>query len=421
MITIRSVAAVAAMTLAARGLAAQQPNASAAAFGMAGNYTAAARGYDAIAWNPAALGMKDAPGFSMNILSVGAGTGLSPVSLSDISPFSGVLVPTATKESWLQRIGTGTERGGADAGMNILAISFRRVGFQLGASGYGVANLNGDAVESILFGNAGRTGTAKDFRYNGSNANGGGFATAALGFALPVSSSATSELALGVTGKYIAGMGVGRAMDNGSTVTSNNINVQFPMIYSTSTSEASGSGMGLDLGLMWKGGANSFGVTAKNVVNTFEWDTSMLRSRLGVVKFDGNKNTTDFDESPYSAAPASLRAAIENEKFKPEVALGFARRMSSLLMTADASMHLSDDGIQMGPKSHVGVGAEFTGIPMLPLRAGVAAVTGGVQAAGGLGLRIGGFEIGAGISVRTREGGGSDMGGMLSLISIGNH
>ena len=70
-------------------------NASVAAFGMAGNYTAAAKGYDAVAWNPANLGFAP-PMFSMSILSGGGTTGLDPVKLSDFSPFPGQSHPRRT-------------------------------------------------------------------------------------------------------------------------------------------------------------------------------------------------------------------------------------------------------------------------------------------------------------------------------------
>ena len=50
-----ALAAAAGFAGAAAG--AQLPNASVGAFGMAGAYTAVARGADAVAWNPANLGI----------------------------------------------------------------------------------------------------------------------------------------------------------------------------------------------------------------------------------------------------------------------------------------------------------------------------------------------------------------------------
>ena len=421
MTTIRTVTAALALALAARGVTAQQPNASAAAFGMAGNYTAAASGADAVAWNPAMLGM-NSPGFSLRLLSLGVVSGLDPVKYNDITDFGGKVIPNATKEAWLSKVGAGTERGGVDGGVSIVALSVGRIGLQVGMSGTAQANLNQDAAEAILYGNAGRTGTAKNLAFNGSNAGGSAFLTGAASIAIPLPFTPTGrsgeQLSFGVTGKYVDGFAVARAQDNGSLVTPDNIGVSFPAIYTDSNHVGnSGSGVGVDLGLAWTDGATTFGATARNVVNTFAWSTSSLASTPGTVTFNGtDPSKVTFDAAPYASAPAAMRAAIEAEKFKPEIAVGVAHRMDKLTLTADGSTRIGD-GIEIGPKMHVGVGAELRVIPLLPLRAGVAAITDGFQLAGGAGLHLGPFELGVAGSMRSKSK-GTDYGVMVSLISI---
>ncbi len=415
------IAAWTAIALGAQSLSAQQPNASAAAFGMAGNYTALARGYDAVAWNPALLGMSDAPRFSLSLLSVSGLSGLDPVSLADISAVSRgtVPIPDATKEAWLQRIGAGTQRGRGDADVSVVAISTGPVAFQLGATVFGEAKLNQDAAEAILFGNAGRAGSARDLHFNGSNANGGVISTGAMSVAIPLPLGFTGRsdesFSLGVTGKYLRGAGMMRAADDGSSITSTNVKIGFPIIYSPEVGSA-GSGVGVDVGLAWHAGGLSLGATAQNVFNSFAWDTTSLRTRAGSATFDGNVVTNSFDELPYAAAPASLRQAIAADKLRPVVGAGVAYRMDNLTVSADARQRMGD-GIDVGPAMHAGVGAEYRGLSFLPLRAGAAVITGGWQAAGGLGLHLGPYEIGAGVSMRTRDG-GSETGVMVSLVSI---
>ena len=420
MTNIRTLGAAAALTCIAHSGAAQQPNASAAAFGMAGNFMALATGSNAVAWNPAMLGM-NSPAFTLNLFSGGGVTGLNPVKLTDITDFNGKVVPAATKNAWLQQIGTGRERGTIDGGVSLIALSVGRVGFQVGASGTAVANLNQDAAEAILFGNAGRTGTAKNLAFAGSSAGGTSVVTGAASIAIPLPIAPTGrageQFSLGVTGKYIAGLAVARAQDNGSLVTPDNIAVAFPAIYTDSAHIGdSGSGIGVDIGLAWTDGATTIGATARNVVNTFAWSTSSLRSTLGTVTFDGTTSKTNFEQAPYASAPAAMRAALEAEKFKPELAAGFAHRMDRVTITADASTRIGD-GIEIGPKMHVGVGAELRVIPFIPLRAGVAAVSEGYQVAGGAGLKLGPVEFGFGFSMRSRNN-GSEYGGMITLISI---
>ncbi len=65
---IRLLGAAAVVALAARPAAAQLPSASASALGVGDNYTALARGYNAVAWNPAGLAMPGSPGFSLAIM-----------------------------------------------------------------------------------------------------------------------------------------------------------------------------------------------------------------------------------------------------------------------------------------------------------------------------------------------------------------
>jgi hypothetical protein len=417
--TIRTFATVAVIAAAARPAAAQNPEASAAGFGMGGNYSAVARGFDAVAFNPANLGLSGNPAFSLSLFSFGVSTGIDPVKLSDFKPYGGKVIPSSVKESWLTQIGSGREQGSTDAGISLVALSIRNVGFQVGVIGAGDVNVNQDAAEAILFGNAGRTpGVPRNFSFNGSSASGGAFGVGAVSVGIPIASDDQGgHTAIGFTGKYIMGLAGGRAMDNGSTITPDNIAAQFPMIYTPSAGNA-GSGIGLDVGLSWGDARTTLSAAARNVVNTFAWSTDAFRSRPGTVTFDGNTSPKgNFDEAPYLSAPAALRTALEDEKFKPELAVGLARRVNStLLVSADASDRIGD-GIEIGPKMHVGVGAEFTGIPMLALRGGVAAITDGYQAAAGVGIHIGSVEIGAGVMTRSRNS-GQELGAMFNLISI---
>ena len=56
-----------------------------------------------MAWNPAALGMPDNPFMSFGFAGRGA-AGTDPISLSDLSKYSGVTVPNAVLAGWLSRV-----------------------------------------------------------------------------------------------------------------------------------------------------------------------------------------------------------------------------------------------------------------------------------------------------------------------------
>lgn len=382
---------------------AQLPNASPAATGLSGAFTARARGYDAVAWNPANLGMRDNPSFSFGFLAVSGSSGLDPISLSDFAPYSGKDLPKTQREQWLKTVALkGGENGRIDGGVTALALSAGPLAIQVAGSVAGSTTLNPDAFEALMFGNAGRTGSPKDLTLAGSSMHVGAFTTAAASYGL----SLGGNFALGVTGKYVLGHALGIAQDFGSSAGSNAVQVNFPVVYSQPDSnKIVGSGAGLDLGLSWSSGRFGFGATVQNVVNTFAWDETKLRSKAGTAMFNGVTDTTNFDDQPYAAAPAALRAKVANDKFKPIVAAGFVYGMNSALsLSVDGRQQLGD-GILIGPKTQVAGGLEFRGIPVLRLRGGASYVTDGWGVSGGAGLAMGSFELGVGAALRTINGG----------------
>lgn len=411
-----AVATIAVVTTANTAFA-QVPAASAAGFSLAGNYTAAARGYDAVGFNPANLALGTPTSFGLSVLSANVNSGINPIKFSDFKAHQGQVVPVSTRESWLQSIGTGRETGGGSVGVSLAALNIKNFGAQVGVIGGGEVNLNQDAAEAILFGNAGRTGTAKNMNFAGSNANGSLFGVGAVSLGLPISRNKNGDqFAFGVTAKYIRGIAAARASDNGSTTTADNITVEFPAIYTDSNHFGnSGNGFGVDLGMSYAKAGMTYSVTARNVVNTFKWATDAFTARPGGFRFDGTNNNSNFDAVPYGQAPAAMRAAFEAEKFKPEIAAGVARRSGDLMITADASQRLGD-GINLSPKMKVGLGAEYTGLSVLAIRGGAAAITGGFQGAAGLGLRAGGMEISVGAMTRSINS-KSETGFVLNLLA----
>ena len=83
---------------------AQLPSASPAALGMGDNYTAVARGFGAVAWNPANLGLSGNPRFSMALLGMRGSSDLGPVTGSDVARYQGLQLPNDVRDAWMQRI-----------------------------------------------------------------------------------------------------------------------------------------------------------------------------------------------------------------------------------------------------------------------------------------------------------------------------
>ena len=140
--------------------------------------------------------------------------------------------------------------------------------------------------------------------------------------------------------------------------------------------------------------------------------------RAGTASFDATHKTSDFDEQAFANAPAALQSMVrDSAKCKPTVGVGAALEVSpKLTVSADVRSRRGDTVMQLEPKLHAGVGAEFRVIPVLPIRVGAAAVTGGFEGSGGLGVNLGPANLAASIASRASDIGTSVL-PMFTLIS----
>ena len=419
--TLRALLSSAMMVGFATAASAQLPSASTRALGMGDNFTAAARGFAAVSWNPAMLGLPGQPGASFTLLPVRGVAGLGPVKLKDFANYSNKDVPDAVRQQWLNSIQQkGSEQGTGGGDVTFLGLQIGKVAFQVGSEARAIANLSPGAAQLLFFGNAGRTGQPEAISLNNSKILGSVETTGALSFAIPVSKSATSNAAIGITAKYTVGHGLIVGQDQGSNVTADpNVSVTFPVVMPNTDNYKpnNGNGFGLDVGFAMKNGATTFGATVRNVVNSFKWDVSKLAYRPGTATFNSTTKTSNFDQKAYATAPAALQTLVSDAKYKPVISVGLARELSSrLTLTADGRMRAGDQTIEDDPKMHIGAGAEFRAIPILPIRVGAAVVTGGYQIGGGLGLNLGPLNLGA--SLASRKGDlGTDVITMFTVIS----
>src|SRR5437762_4021248 len=201
----RSALVMIAATALATNASAQLVSASAASVALGDNYTALARGFNAINWNPAGLGMPENPFFSFSLGGRGA-AGTDPISFGDVAKYSGITVPQAVLASWLSRVqqqgGQSLEANGAGS----FALSVGSFGFQLATNAYERGKLSPDAVEVLLYGNAGATGTPRTMSLKGSRTEAAVTTTAAASFGHGVdigSGPLTQQFAIGATGEDV--------------------------------------------------------------------------------------------------------------------------------------------------------------------------------------------------------------------------
>jgi hypothetical protein len=406
---------------------AQLTNASSAATGLSGAYTARARGFNAVAWNPANLAMPGNPGFSLALFTGGLDAGLKPIDMAKLSEYSGQFVPAAVREQWMVDVtSAGGQKGAAGGGVTWLALNLGKIGFQLDTKVASDANLAPDAMEAILFGNAGRTGTVKSLNLAGSSLQGAAYSTGAFALGLPLGGLVPlTDFAAGMTVKYTVGHALVMALDDGSSIGTNDVRVNFPAVTldSLSREEAKsgtpiGTGIGLDLGAAWTIPKMRFGVSLQNVFNSFKWDSTKLATTTVTSYFASDTSYSKNEEDqPYATAPAALRAKVAAQKFKPVFAAGMSFDwLPKITLSGDYRQQVGD-GIEVGPKSTIAGGVEFRWIPFIPLRGGVSLMDGGVGFSGGVGIRLLGFETGLAGFVRKRDD-GTESGVTFSAISI---
>ncbi|MDH3272771.1 MAG: hypothetical protein OEN56_15640 [Gemmatimonadota bacterium] len=401
---------------------AQLPQASAAALGLGFNMTASARGFAAVANNPAGLAMANSPGFSLAIPAVAVESGLGPVTLANLVDYENRVVPTSVKDAWLADVtAAGGQSGSVGAGLTPVAFNVGSLGVQISSQIGGEVSLGSDAVKLLLYGNAGRTGAAEDFDLQDSALDGYVVSTAAVAYGF----RASPGLHLGVTGKFMVGTGLVVGRDDGTSLTSDPLgaDIRFPMLYPTAPNDElnfnNGSGIGLDVGAIWVGPALTIGATIQNLVSTFAWDLQGFSYTPGEAFFDIGDSDSNFDEFPAAGAPSVLLTAADELTMKPVFSAGAEMTLSPVLrLSADIRKRVSG-GLSFGPDFHMGVGAELTALSFLPLRAHLAAVSGGAQLGGGASVVLGPVNLSAAGAYRSDDFADAVL-GMLTLSFGGN-
>jgi hypothetical protein len=430
--TLTMAGAAATMLTTASAVHAQLASPSAAAFAMGDNYTALARGYNAVSWNPAGLGMSGNPGFSLTVGSARGIAGLDPVTLSDLKEYEGQVVPTSVKQQWLNSIiEEESQAGTGGADLTWLALQIGPVALQAATSGRAVNNISPGVAQLIMFGNADDTGP-QAITLSGSAVDVNSYSTFAASFGMPFSiGMGSGRLAAGATVKYTVGhvLAFGRESTGATTTEPIAVNFSFPIVHTPlgdddeSFEVNNGNGFGIDIGVGYEDGPLTLAATVQNVFNTFEWDDTALRYRPLSIMLEQGSYETETDVQPIATAPQSVRNAIDDMTFKPSVALGAAFRQSARLNIAADARFGGSDGMHTRPPTHVGAGVEYAATSFLPVRVGVAYVkvddeNSGFQFGAGFGIRFGNYSLSAGIG-QVNTDLGKDTHLMLQVVSIG--
>lgn len=396
---------------------AQLADASSTTLGLSGNNTATVRGLAAIAVNPAGLAMSGS-GFSLALFPVQVRSDLHPIGLSDLKDVQRTVIPSATREDWLARVtAEGTQTGSFGIDISEFAFTTGNIGFQVSTLMVGTFSLPPGAIEGLLYGNAGRTGSASSLDLSNALLQSYAISTVGLSIGIPIPISST-DLAVGVTAKYSIGHDILVSRSASSSIQNDPVRatLNFPIIQTADgyigdliSSElawkfprSNGDGIGVDVGFMLEHRRLSLGASVENIFNTFSWDESKLIYRPGTALFEIGQSNSDFTEAPYVSAPANLRALIDNMAFEPSLRVGAALDLTrDFTVSGDLHTQFGDRGASLSPKFHLGLGTEFRGMRVLYLRGGAAVITDGIQYGGGASLVLGPVNISAAGAFRT--------------------
>ncbi len=349
------------------------------AWGMGGALTAAARGLEAVQYNPANLALDH--GSSLGLPAAAAMVGNNSLSLDRYNEINGSYLDTADKDQLMADIPA--DGFGLDAEVSVSAVGFRSgpFAFSVGARGQGRGNLDRDYFDLALYGN--QPGQTVDF----SNTWGGGYAVgmATVSWGAALAHTPGSTLAVGCNLHYLQGLYDIHIVRAGGSLDTSIAGVD-GTAYVDALSAEGGSGLGFDLGLAWERSGWELALAVDNVLANVDWDQGLQEdsyavSATTVTLLDGDLETAVADDhevkpaTPYrTRLPRSLR-------------LGLARQAGRLLASVDLERR---EGITEGrpARNRAAAGAEYRLAAWLLPRAGIR-LDEAVGAGGALGLGIG--------------------------------
>jgi hypothetical protein len=423
--TLRTQILAAVLVACPAALTAQLPLSSTRALGMGGSFGAAARGYEAIAWNPALLGLSDRPGFSLNLIQVSGELGDNAFNYADFQNYKDKALTRADKDTIMAKVlncpnnAVGPQCGPArplsmrlGAGLTSIAMTFGNFGLSLSGGGSADASLSSDFVELAMYGNVTRKGAGQKYLGAGTAANalGTGTLAVAYGSRLPVP---TGQLAIGATVKFTDGVALGRFEDAGTSLqTSPNFQSVIggqALFTDVSKNVSNGSGVGLDVGGVYELASGlRFGLQIENLISVMSWKDDNLKYSRKIFALTQNgdqfSDSTIADDSVIAYNPANpAQKAMHDSLFTtgtfPTRVRGSVAMHSGMLTLVGGIDFRVKDGVVGSDPQIASVGAELLPLGILALRAGLATnFQGGSTLAVGGGLKLGPIRMDLGLS-----------------------
>ena len=373
---------LAAALLALAGAAAAQGSVRALAMGGAG--TAAARGIEAVAWNPANLALARPAGFQVGLFSAAADFSNNSFSLKRYNEYTGATLSNTDKEILLGDIPDGGFSLNATASASALGVASGpfAISFQGRAGGSGT--LDKDFFDLVLMGNE----IDQDFRFDDTDGEAYAVGSVTLSAARPVLTSRTYRLSAGVNLRYLRGIyDFSDVTATGGLVTSlSGAEGSAEAGYRTATG---GAGYAVDLGLALQAPRGwTFGLAVDNGLSSVTWDRGTERHVWSAAGDSLTATTDDFD-AVTTDSDTSYAIGAYDTSLPRRLRLGASNRLGPVSFAVDLARDLGERAGDVGG-TEIAAGVAWPALGWLEPRAGVAlGGAGGERAAIGLGLKLG--------------------------------
>jgi hypothetical protein len=355
---------------------------------MAGSYTAIARGYEAIGFNPANIGLSDRPNRQVQLFALGSTLNNNSFSMGDYEKYNGNYLSESDKRDILSMIPSDGLEFVGNASASALSFAYGALAFSSTFEAAGRGAITKDVIDLAFYGNRiGETVTVDD-----SEAEALAHVDLNIAYGRKIKSYDWGEIAAGVNLKYIHGLGYANIGSSRASATTgvDGIDADGSVVIRSATG---GSGFGLDIGAAalcrdtWV-----FSAGIRNLISSVEWsrNTRETEYTLDVVSFTAE--TADEDSTVVSDEIERSIGSF-SESLGPQANLGASRVVGKFLLASDLKLGLADKaGVSTAPE--ISAGAEFHQFRFLPLRAGVSAGgIRGISLALGCGLSISSFHM----------------------------
>jgi hypothetical protein len=337
---------------------------SARATAMGGSFIGLAKGVYAPLYNPANVGLADYREFGIEAVGIGARISNNSFTLNDYNNYSGAILDDNDKSAILGKIPSDGLKISADVEARALALSLGSLVVSFSGNAATEANLGKDALELFLNGN----GIGDTFSMDGMYSEAIAYASAGVTYGYPIYKFGTRQIAVGATYKYIRGIAYEKVVELHGGVVTLATGYQGDGTMVAHTAEG-GSGYAVDLGAALKlSDSYTAGFAVNNFVSSLTWNKNTEEHGYHF-QFDDVTVENMDDDSIVVTDDYSREIESFTSNLPSVIRFGLARTKGNLLWAIDW-----EQGFRLAPgassQPRLSIGAEYSFIGLLPLRAG---------------------------------------------------